>query len=134
MTYDTNIKTCKDYLHTYFNEYLHNRVGTYLYKSEKDVNNLNERNFNSSSEGSLIIYEIKHSEYIWVIYNGDSDTPGMKKIYYKDNNNNIKREDVRVTSLHTHPVGEPIIQDTTKGMRYDEAYIFETYNLDNLEK
>jgi hypothetical protein len=118
----------KDYLYTYFKSFLHNRIGTYLYKTEKDNANLGlivNRNF---KKGEILIYEKNAGEYMWVLY-VDSINIWSSLILNKDNNNYIE-ETINNHSLY--PYYDKISQDSKKNMKFDENNIFETYIFNNI--
>ena len=110
-----------------FSEYLHNRVGTLLLKSEKE-NIPTTSNFNFR-QGALIIWQSRDDEYTWVIYKA----PDINS-YYHTIIINTKGElkVVHKNSLFIYPTSEPILPSSTAAMKYDETHIFETYNLDNI--
>jgi hypothetical protein len=125
---DTNIASL---IAKYFPEFVHNRVGTLLLKTEKDnINKMSRPNFN---RGNLMVYQKRYEEYEWVIYVGDS-TDGMRKkiITKKDNKYNIN--EVFSGSLFGYPENEKIIPESKNNMKYDENNIYETYSLDNMNK
>ena len=128
--HDDTITDIKDYLIKYFGEFLHNRIGTLLYKSEREnINMLSKPNF---TKGNLIIYKKRYEEYEWAIY-VDSVNYLKKKIIIKDGNE-YKLTEVFSSSLYGYPENETILPETKNNMRYDTSYIYETYNLNNLEK
>lgn len=126
---DNNINI-SEYLINYFGEFMHNRIGTLLYKSERDVVNPYLRpDFN---RGNLMIYQKRYNEYEWVVYIGDiPDDPLRKRIYRKEGNNFIF-DSVFTGSLYGFPNDEKILPTTKQNLKYDEAHIYETYDLDNL--
>jgi hypothetical protein len=63
----THINKIEYYFKEYFKEYLHNRIGTRLLMSEKEVFNI----FNRPSffkEGQLLIRQERYDEYKWVMF------------------------------------------------------------------
>jgi hypothetical protein len=113
----------------YFSEYLHNRVGTLLLKSEKENIPITS-NFNFR-QGALIIWQSRDDEYTWVIYKA----PAPNTTYYHTIIINSQGEPkvVHKNSLFIYPPSEPILPSSTTTMKYDETHIFETYNLDNIK-
>jgi hypothetical protein len=129
MNMDTSISTIKDFIPKYFGEFVHNRVGTLLSKNEKDnINILSRPNF---VRGNLIVWQKRFQEYEWVIDLGESTTDGLKrKVLIKENKNYVQKE-VFVSSLFSYPSNEKVLPDSSNKMKFDEAHIYETYNLDN---
>jgi hypothetical protein len=114
----------------YFSEFVHNKVGSLLLKSEREnINKFSRPNFN---RGNLMVYFKKYEEYEWVIYIEDSIKPKCKRILTKDRNKYIVI-DVFYGSLFGYPENETILPDSKKNMKYDENNIYETYNLDNIK-
>ena len=113
----------------FFPEFVHNRVGTLLLKSEKEnINNMSKPNFN---KGNLIVYKKRYEEYEWAIYLGDSKTAQNKKQIITRVGD--KYQIIEVFSggtLFGYPENEKIIPEPKNNMRYDENKIYETYNLD----
>jgi hypothetical protein len=127
---DTSSKTIKDFIIKYFNEFLHNRIGTLLYKSEKEnINLLSKPNFN---KGNIMIYKRRYEEYEWIIFVDDDKTNYLKKNIISKKDNKYNQESVFSASLFGYP--EMILPETQGNMKYNESYIYETYNLNSLEK
>jgi hypothetical protein len=125
---DMSSTIIKDFIIKYFNEFLHNRIGTLLYKSEKEnINFLSKPNFN---RGNIMIYRRRYEEYEWVVFIEDENI--LKKKIICKKGNKYEQESVFASSLFGYP--ETILPETKKNMKYDENYIYETYNLNNLEK
>ena len=125
----------KDYFIEFFKDFLHNRVGTLLTKSEKEnlIINLNFNvNFNTiydNKEGTLMPYSPRFGEFEWVIYLGDC---GNQKKILKRINNHLEIDTVHKSTIKRYPNHELILPETKKFMKYDESYIYETYNLNNI--
>ena len=120
----------KKYIAKYFREYLHNRVGTLLLKSEKDnINMFSRPNF---QKGNLMIWQKRFQEYEWVIYLGTVTNSTQKTILYRDTNNNINEMNVHTSSLYSYPENEKILPETKQNYKYDEGHIYETYTFENL--
>ena len=115
-----------DLIPIYFPEFVHNRVGTLLLKSEKDnITKLSKPDFTRS--GSLMVYQKRYEEYIWVIYLKQNKT--QRTIITKEGDN-YTQKDVFPGSLFGYPKNEKIIPEQKKNMKYDENNIYETYNLE----
>lgn len=129
---DTTVSKVKDFIPKYFGEFVHNRVGTLLSKNEKDnINILSRPNF---VRGNLMVWQKRFQEYEWVVDLGDFTPDGLKrKVLIKDGKNYIPNE-VFVSSLFSYPSNEKVLPDSSSKMKFDEAHIYETYNLDNLVK
>lgn len=126
---DISVLNIKDLIPKYFGEFVHNRVGTLLSKNEKDnINILSRPNF---IRGNLMVYQKRFQEYEWVVDLGEFTMNGLKrKILIKDEKNYIEYE-VFVSSLFSYPSNEKLLPDSSNKMKFDEAHIYETYNLDN---
>jgi hypothetical protein len=121
----------QDLIPKYFGDFVHNRVGTLLLKSEKDnIFTFSKPNFN---KGNLMVYQKRFNEYEWVIYIGDIPSNPLKKRILTKNISNGLYEQIEVftSSLYGYPENEKIFPETKKNMKYDETHIYETYNLDN---
>ena len=112
----------------YFSIYLHNRVGTYVLKSEKE-HIPTSSNF-SPKKQSLIIWQERADEYKWAIYKDDqTGNPYYHNIII---NRQGEIQCVHATILYLYPPSEQILPKSTTTLKYDETHIFETYNLDNI--
>lgn len=80
---DTSIVNIKDYLHKYFREFLHIRLGTPLYKSEKENINLLYRPDFTHCKGKLMVWQKRYQEFEWVIYLDDCPDGLRKEIIKK---------------------------------------------------
>lgn len=117
----------KSLIPKYFSEFVHNRVGTLLLKTEREnFNRISRPNFN---KGNLMIYQRRFEEYVWAIYLGRSDV--QCEIVVKEGDKYLIKK-VFPGSLYTYPENEKIIPESKNNMKYDENYIYETYNLDNI--
>ena len=122
----------RDIIPELFKEYVHNRVGTLLNKSEKEnVNILSRPNF---KKGNLMIWQKRNDEYVWVIYlcevKGTSLPQKHNIITLDDNSNKLITKDVFSNSLFSYPDNEKVLPESKKNMKYDEGHIYETYCLD----
>lgn len=127
---DNTTNNIKDYILKYFSKYVHNRVGSLLYKSEKDNINLFSRpNFNN--KGSLMAWQKRFQEYEWVIYVGDVGDGLRKNIIVRDNTGH-KVQSVFASSLYGYPETEQVLPESGQNMKYDEKHIYEIYNLNNI--
>ena len=116
----------KDILIECFPQYLHNRIGTYLTKSE--VENINISTLPHFITGSLMVYQERYNEYKWVIYLKDS-VDGMKKtIYTKDKTGWIKIL-VFNYSLVYYPDANNLAQLSDRTYRLNKEGVIETYTL-----
>lgn len=111
----------------YFSEFVHNRVGTLLLKTEKEnINKLSKPNF---YKGNLMVYQKRFEEYEWVIYVDNKDS---KKNIITKTDDIYEIKSVFPGSLFGYPENEKIIPESKNNMKYDENHIYETYNLDNI--
>lgn len=128
---DLTTNNIRDFLSKYFGEFVHNRVGSLLTKTEKDnINIISKPNFN---KGNLMAWQKKYQEYEWVIYIGDSTTSPLKKQILVKENNNFVSKDVFTATLFSYPDNEMILPDSRNNFKYDENHIYERYNLDTLK-
>ena len=118
----TNIK---EFLPEFFKEFLHNRIGTLLMKSEKEnINILSRPNFN---KGNIMVWRKRSEEFIWVVYKGVDPSNSLKHIIMtKDDNDNYVDMSVFQTSLSSYP--EVLKPDSNGSFKYDTT--FETYCMD----
>jgi hypothetical protein len=124
-----SIKDISSLIPIYFSEFVHNRVGTLLLKSEKDnINKLSRPNF-YNNRGKLMVYQRRFDEYEWAIFLEDL-SESRKKIITNDSISPII--EVFSGSLFGYPDNEIIVPETKNNLKYDENNIYETYNLDNI--
>ena len=112
-----------------FIDFVHNRAGTLLLKSEREnINTMTRPNFIKSK---LMVCETRNQEYKWVVYFGPSKTSNFKKaIVTRDDNSNINKFiEVFNSSLYGYPESERVLPDSSKQFKYDDNHIYETYNL-----
>jgi hypothetical protein len=124
----TSITKIREFIPQFFGEFVHNRIGTLLSKNEKDnINILSRPNFD---RGNLMIWQKRFQEYEWVIFLGNGTNEYKKKILIKDGYNYTHQE-VFTSALFSYPSNEILLPDSSNKMKFDEAHIYETYNLDN---
>jgi hypothetical protein len=128
--YDDRTTTITELFPKYFGDFVHNRIGTLLLKSEKD--NIFTHSNPNFIKGNMMVFEKRYNEYEWVIYIGDCNTNIFKKQILTRNGNNYEIIDVFNSSLFGYPENEKVLPDSKKNMKYDESHIYETYNFDNL--
>ena len=122
----------KHYLHTYFRCYLHNRIGTFLSKGEKENLNTSSPPDFDKNLGKLLVYEERYNEFIWVLHTRIVDPYNCEIIILNQHNTNHSKIIVNKTTLKDLLGNEKIVPESTKNMNYNESYIYETYNIDNL--
>ena len=86
----TNTKTqIKDLFVINFQEYLHNKIGTLLMTSEKELVNSYYRPI--TSKGKMVVWRERFEQYKWAIYK-EKDTTSTNKhiIIIKDNNKYVE--------------------------------------------
>jgi len=114
-----------------FTCFMHNRVGTYLMVSEKEK--IIQTPLNNITKSKLMIWEEKNNLYQWVLFLGNEDNNGIMKARILCNNGTSIIEKLVFTgSLFSYPNYEIIQNQSKLNLRYDDKYIFETYNIDNL--
>lgn len=120
----------KDLIPKYFSEFVHNRVGTLLTKTERDnINMFSRPNFKT---GNLMVYQKRFQEYEWIIYKKQDESNPLKSVIIKKENNITKEESVFTHSLFGYPEDEPVLPISTRNMKYDEGHILETYKFEDL--
>ncbi len=127
---DTSSNLIRDLIPKYFGDFVHNRVGSLLLKSEKDnVFTYSRPNF---LKGNMMVWEKRYNEFEWVIYIGDVVGNSLKKQILTKTGNKYEIIEVFVSSLLGYPENEKILPESKQNMKYDESHIYETYNLDDL--
>ena len=121
------VPNISDYLIECFPEYLHNRVGTLLMKSERELLNPNIMPDFDNLKGRLIVYQERYEEYKWAILVGNSD--GKKKDIYINDRGTYRKITVFNHSLVYYPLGEDILQTGERSYRLTKESLIETYNL-----
>ena len=114
-----------------FTNFMHNRLGTYLMVSEKEK--IIQTPLNNITKSKLMIWEEKNNLYQWVVFLGNEDDNGITKSRILCNiNSTIQEKLVFTGSLFSYPNYEVIQNQSKLNLRYDDKYIFETYNLGDL--
>jgi hypothetical protein len=132
MYLDTETKI-ENYLFKYFQQFLHNRLGTKLYKTEYDNLMMNgEVQIVPRHEdiGNLVAYSTGNKEFEWVLYikhvDGNKGRILIKKV------ESFIEYNVNIHNLFVYPFYEKIKPESRKNMKFDENYIYESYNLNNI--
>ncbi len=130
---NTTLDDIKDFIHEYFGEFVHNRVGTLVTKTEKDnINMMSRPNF---TKGNLMVWQKRFQEYEWVVFVGDHIEPSgnvnpMKKEILTKVANDYVKLPVFTNTLYGYPENEKVLPESKQHMKYDESHIYETYNID----
>ena len=119
---ETNIK---DIMINSFPQYLHNRIGTFLTKSE--VENINISILPQFNIGSLMVYQERYNEYKWVLYL--KNISDKKKLIYTKNDTNMIQIEVFNYSLIFYPDANNLSQTSDKNYRLNNESLIETYTL-----
>jgi len=128
--YTDPLTEISDFIPKYFGEFVHNRVGTFLTKNEKEnINLLSRPNF---IQGNLLVWHKRNQEYEWVIDLGEVTNDILRRKILTKDNNTYQERIVFVNSLKSYPPNEKIFPNSSNKMKFDEAHIYETYDLDNL--
>ena len=127
---NTEHQNIKDFIHEYFKIYLNNRIGTLLYDYEQAKINTNIKAEFNIYKGKLMVWQKRFERYEWVIYI-DDNLDGLRKNIIRKENNIYINDSVFSGSLYSYPSDENIQQESTKKIRFDEGYIYETYNIYN---
>lgn len=112
----------------FFPDFLHNKVGTLLMKTERDMLNPNIMpNFNNI-RGKLIVYQERYDEYKWAIYLGPViGNPRQQRIYFRDNVGNYVDRTVFNHSLVHFPEVENVEQIGNRPYKITKDALIETY-------
>lgn len=102
----------------YFKNYLHNRIGTSLLKSEKDNINILTRPI--PKKNKLLVNQVRYEEYEWVLYISQVEQYKHKILTLK-NNNPIEKE-VYTYSLLGYPDNETVQQKNINDIQLLEHY------------
>jgi len=114
------IDSIETYLSTWFPEFLHNRIGTLLTKSERD--NININIMPKFKKGQLVVYQSRYEQYEWAIYKDDAANK-KRNIITKDGTVN----EVFNHSLIQYPENEPVSQDAERNYKLNADSLIETY-------
>jgi hypothetical protein len=126
---DKTQQTVKDFFIQYFGEFVHNRVGTLVSKAELEICNTQ---FSTPKVGSIMAHSYSHQNYRWVLVSKKIIVGSQPQFVIFWIENNVKKfMQVNSSSLKEYPLNEKLIFETKKNMRFDESYIYETYNFDN---
>jgi hypothetical protein len=112
----------KDIIIELFPEYVHNRVGSLLTKSEKDV--LMLTTMPKLIKGRMVVYMSRYDEYKWAIYHGDN---GNKKQIILKEQNNVIGKDVFAHSLFDHPDAYTLPQISEKNYKLTKESLIDSY-------
>jgi hypothetical protein len=97
---DNTSDNINKYIFEYFKDYLHNRIGTNILRSEKELFNiLNRPLFNKN--GVLLIKQERYDVYKWVLFIKNNND--IFEILNKDINNNFILEHVNSYCLFNYP-------------------------------
>ena len=121
-----NLTFIKDLIPAYFSEFVHNRIGTLLTKTEVELTNSLYKS--KLKKGLILAYLKRFQDYEWVIYLDKLDN--FRSNILIKSGNEYKIEQVFNNKLYSYPDNEKINFDTIKNMKYDESHIYETYNFD----
>jgi hypothetical protein len=118
----------KNYFKKYFKFFLHNKIGSLLTKTEKEIINILNRPV--LNNGNLIIYQERYDEYRWVLYDGsDSSNSLIHNILNKDDTNKIIIQNTRAFNLVGYPEINKIFPENKDNVNYDEKNLIEKYIL-----
>jgi hypothetical protein len=119
-----------DSLIQFFPEFLHNKIGDLLTKTERDlINPAIMPNFNNI-RGKLIVYQERYDVYKWAIYVGPAANAGQKRIFFKDTSvlpNTYAERVVFNHSLCHFPEIENIEQIGNRPYKLTKDALIETY-------
>ena len=124
--YDDNDINFKDYIYKYFYNFIHNRIGTSLYVTEK--NNLIYINNFNYNQGDILSYRERYDDYKWVIF--DKNSPVLNQCVVKTVNNK-QIEEITINRNTLYFLNDKILQKSENNINYSEN-ILETYIFDNI--
>jgi hypothetical protein len=122
----SNKTLIKDIIIECFPEYMHNRVGTSLKKSEHE--GLSQTGSAKLIKGKLVAYMVRYDEYIWAIYNRDVNM--KKEIIIKHPNNIVEYKEVFMHSLVEHIDSNNIAQVSEKTYKLTKESLIDSYKLE----
>jgi hypothetical protein len=122
MRSENNFKTT---LTSCFPQYIHNRVGTLLTKTERDA--LSTNVMPKLMKGKMVVYQSRYDEYKWALYTGNDS--GKKKNILLLENNILVPKDVFNHSLFEHPDAFNISQNSEKNYKLTKETLIEKYCL-----
>jgi hypothetical protein len=125
----SNMKNERNFITTLticFPQYIHNRVGTLLTKTERDT--LSTNVMPKLTKGKMVVYQSRYDEYRWVLYVGN-DIGKKKQILLLENNNLIMKQ-VFNHSLFEHPDAFNINQNSEKNYKLTKETLIEKYSLE----
>jgi hypothetical protein len=99
------------YIYTYMRMFMNNRVGTLL--KETEVKNVRKDDHKPLSKGDVVVHEVQHETYKFVIYvNGDSQQGKATILTREDQSKkDIIEKEVPITSLFNYSRYDPIVQN-----------------------
>ena len=131
---NTSIKTTNNFkiksiLARHFYQFLHNRIGTPLLKSEME--NFDESENAVIREGDLIVYKVRHLEFKWAVIDTPDPAHGGRRYIITKSNTSKKIERVSVipSSLKHYSFTEEVLQNKTSNVNLDVTGLIETYQL-----
>jgi len=121
----------KDYLITCFPDFLHNRVGTLLTKTERDVINPSVMPIFSNIKGNVIAYQSRFDEYKWAVYLGPVLGNNKKKLIYEyDRNTNTgMKKEIFNHSIVYYPDPENVLQVGDRAIKLNKDSLIEKYSI-----
>ena len=110
-----------------FPEYLHNKIGTFLTKIERDMLNPAIPPDFQNIKGKLIVYTERYDEYKWAIYIGPGPNPQQKEIFVKDATTGYGKRNVFLHSLVNFPDPDSVTQTAERPYKLTKDALIETY-------
>ena len=119
----------KSILARHFHQFLHNRIGTPLLKSEME--NFDESENAVIREGDLVVYKVRHREFKWAVIDTPNSANGGRRYIITKSNTSKKIERVSVipSSLKHYSFTEEVLQNKTSNVNLDVTGLIETYQL-----
>lgn len=116
----------RDLLKEFFQEFLHNRVGSLLSKQEKDnVSLIPVRDFKT---GRLVVYQERYNIYKWAIYDKSLNN-NQHRIIFKNENNKFENKDIYLSALRSYPKEMKVGLQYKNGHNLNLSSLIETYKM-----
>ncbi len=115
------------YIQRNMRSFMNNRVGEHL--TELELKFINRAETMSFKQGQMLVHEVAHETYKFVIYVGVTGTDGLHEVLTKDTNSKIINDNkVHKSALFHYSKDERIIQTAKSNeINFNEDNLLETY-------
>ena len=118
----------RDLLKEHFKEFLHNKVGTLLSKSE--MNNVSLIPVRDFKKGRLVVYQERYNIYKWAIYKEpETSNENKHEIIIKNDNNKLEEKSVYLATLRSYPKDMQVNLQYKDGHNMNLEQLIETYRI-----